>query len=85
MGFGKSIQNSKIAMTCEHLTFIDKLFDKRIKAELLYRGSEQKFNAGLFHSMCDLKGPTLTLVQSTKGKIFGGYTSMSWDKDKSYI
>ena len=30
--------------------------------------------------MCDGKGPTLTVIKTTTGHIFGGYTSVSWDK-----
>ena len=30
--------------------------------------------------MCDKKGPTLTVIKTTTGHIFGGYTSVSWDK-----
>jgi len=36
-----------------------------------------------FHSKCDGKGATITVVQSTKGDVFGGFTSRSWDGSKS--
>ena len=29
--------------------------------------------------MCDNKGPTVTIVKNNYGKVFGGYTSVSWD------
>ena len=32
-----------------------------------------------FHNYCDNKGPTLTIVQTTKNKIFGGFTPLNWD------
>jgi hypothetical protein len=37
-----------------------------------------------FHNSCDNKGPTLTLIQTTKNKIFGGFTPLNWrcEKDK---
>lgn len=28
--------------------------------------------------MCDKKGPTLTVYKTSQGKVFGGYTSLSW-------
>ena len=39
-----------------------------------------------FHNFCDNNGPTLTLIKTTKNKIFGGFTPLNWksekDKDK---
>ena len=32
-----------------------------------------------FHKHCDNQGPTLTLVKTTKNKIFGGFTPLDWD------
>ena len=32
-----------------------------------------------FHNYCDNKGPTLTIVKTTKNKIFGGFTPLNWD------
>jgi len=39
-----------------------------------------------FHNYCDNKGPTLTIVQTTKNKIFGGFTPLNWDinEDNKY-
>ena len=31
-----------------------------------------------FHNYCDNKGPTLTLIKTTKDKIFGGFTPLNW-------
>lgn len=46
--------------------------------ELLYRGSEANFSWSKFHSKCDNKSPTLVIVKSADGCIFGGYTEVSW-------
>ena len=54
-----------------------KLFNVR-KATLLYRASEHGYCAKKFHSFCDDKGPTVTVIQSNHGNIFGGYISRSW-------
>ena len=32
-----------------------------------------------FHKYCDNKGPTLTIVKTTKNKMFGGFTPLNWD------
>ena len=48
------------------------------KWSLLYQGSRDGFRASNFHSRCDNKPNTLTIVQSTSGNIFGGFTSAQW-------
>ena len=48
---------------------------------LLFRASENNFSAYKFHQICDKKGPTLVLIQSEFGAIFGGYTAISWEKN----
>lgn len=48
--------------------------------ELLYRGSENNYNWSEFHAKCDNKGPTLVIVKSVNGFIFGGYTKAKWNK-----
>lgn len=45
---------------------------------LLYRGSKNGFGANDFHNKCDNKGPTVVIIESTVGKKFGGYASVSW-------
>jgi hypothetical protein len=52
----------------------------------LYKASDPGvgFSAAKFHSLCDNKGPTLTLIQTTAGHIFGGFTNLSWDSSGSY-
>ena len=49
-----------------------------MKYQLLWQGSTDDYAASTFHSKCNGKGPTLTVVQSDKGNVFGGYTSESW-------
>ena len=50
---------------------------------LLYRASCNGWAASNFHSCCDNKGPTVTVIKSGN-YIFGGYTEQHWDS-KSYI
>ena len=51
--------------------------------KLLYRASRNGWGASNFHSCCDNKGPTVTVVKSGN-YIFGGYTDQSWD-GRSYF
>ena len=49
------------------------------KWKLLYRASEHRYTAKSFHEYCDDKGPTLIIIKSSRGWIFGGYTTQSWN------
>ena len=44
---------------------------------LLFRASRDGFAASAFHSKCDNKGPTVTVVKSGTN-IFGGFTEKPW-------
>ena len=46
--------------------------------KLLYRASEHKYRNYAFHRYCDNQGPTLIIIKSTRGWIFGGFTTQSW-------
>ena len=48
------------------------------KWKLRYRASEHNYSAKSFHECCDDKGPTLVIIKSSGGWIFGGYTTQSW-------
>ena len=45
---------------------------------LCWRASLHGWAAKTFHSLCDNKGPTVTIVKDTNNNIFGGYISISW-------
>ena len=48
------------------------------KWKLIYRSSEHDYTARSFHEYCDNKRPTLIIIKSSEGWIFGGYTTQSW-------
>jgi len=50
----------------------------------IYRASKDGFAAATFHQKCDGKGPTLIVIQSNLGNVFGGYTEMPWASSGSY-
>ena len=54
------------------------------KWKLLYRASEHDYTAKSFHECCDNQGPTLIVIKSSGGWIFGGYTTQSWSGDRIY-
>ena len=45
-----------------------------------WRASVDGWAASTFHSRCDNKGPTVTIIRVGGKYIFGGYTSLSWGK-----
>jgi hypothetical protein len=62
----------------------------QVKLELLYRASRDGWQGQDFHSRCDSKGATVTVIKCTGGFVFGGYADVSWhsrdgDSDKKSL
>jgi len=51
---------------------------------MIYKATLDGFKAADFHRKCDNIGKTLTLIKTTKGYIFGGFTSESWAHTGDY-
>ena len=51
---------------------------------LIYRATVDGFQASNFHAKADGISNTLTIVKSTKGYIFGGYTAVAWNSIGAY-
>ena len=62
--------------------FVGEVFNAKIVR--LYKASSNGFEASVFHSFCDNKGPTLTLIKTNAGHTFGGFTTISWDSSNTY-
>jgi TLD len=54
------------------------------KLTLVYRGTRDTFKAARFHELTDNKGPTISIIKSKCGKVFGGYTSAPWTSVRGY-
>jgi len=54
---------------------------KQAKLELLYRASRDGWRGQDFHSRCDNKGATVTVIKCTGGFVFGGYADRPWHYD----
>ncbi|GBB99884.1 hypothetical protein RclHR1_03670004 [Rhizophagus clarus] len=51
--------------------------------QLLVRGSRDGFGFKIFHELCDLKGPTITILRvHNSGELLGGYNPLNWDSSK---
>ena len=57
----------------------EKIKINKIKFEKIFEMNSNGTRSEDFHRYCDNKGPTLTLVKTTKNKIFGGFTPLDWD------
>ena len=49
-----------------------------------WRAKTDGWAASTFHSNCDGKGPTVTIIQ-VGSYIFGGYTDVSWSSSNYYF
>ena len=54
------------------------------KATRIYQATKDGFGASSFHSKVNGILGTLTVVKSTNGNIFGGFTSLSWGASTAY-
>ena len=52
--------------------------NRKITLYLIYKATADSDKAEAFHKKCDRAKSTLVLVETDKGKRFGGYTSRSW-------
>ena len=50
----------------------------KLTLNLLYKATADSDKASAFHEKCDKANRTIVLIETDKGKRFGGYTSMSW-------
>jgi len=80
----KLLRGLPLSKIIKELTHIDQLHDwlkeddSDGELSLLYRGSRDGMHGKDFHSMCDHKGSTLTIIETTCGIIIGGYSNVSW-------
>ena len=52
---------------------------------LLYSPTSDKNKKEDFHLNCDNKGSTIVLVETTNGRRFGGFTSLSWKSNDAWV
>ena len=70
-----------IIHTTEELELITRNINKahkKITLNLLYKATVDGDKAEAFHEKCDQAGSSLVLVETDKGKRFGGFTTCSW-------
>lgn len=54
------------------------------KWTLIYRASRDGFESKNFHLKCDTLHNTISIIKSSNGNIFGGFTSAAWSINNEY-
>ncbi len=52
---------------------------------LLYRATRDGFDSQAFHSKCDGKRNTITIIKNNLNYVFGGYASSAWNSSWNFI
>jgi len=84
---GESVPNSKILTSQEQISLLKKWLKKDVlNLKLLYRASKDGFTGNAFHSKCDGKSETISLIKTENtNKIFGGYLDKPWQTKEAWI
>lgn len=72
----------KISILCKNQKKTLASFISECKSDddwkLLYKATINGFKSEIFHKKCDHYKNTLTIIKSSNGNVFGGYTTQSW-------
>jgi len=52
---------------------------------LLYDTSIDGDRVSTFHAACDSEGPTVTLIETSNGNVFGGFTTQSFNSNNRWV
>ena len=71
----------EIIHSLEELTMIIKKINtnnEKLTLNLLYKATADSDRAAVFHKKCDNAKSSIVLIETDKGRRFGGYTSVNW-------
>jgi hypothetical protein len=71
-------------ISLEEFNVIDEWCNYKGKWKLIYQATKDGFEASSFHKICNHQGPTLCVIKSENGNIFGGFTALSWTSNGNY-
>ena len=63
----------------------NKINRNKLELKLIFKMSENGSKSSDFHKYCDNKGPTLSLIKTTKNRKFGGFTPCDWKNSGNYV
>ncbi len=75
--------DSSLILTKEELMIFAPMIESK-DGVLLYRATRDGFEASSFHSKCDGKANTITIIKTKDNYVFGGYTAASWESTSGY-
>ena len=78
----KAFVNGDIIHNVEELEMLVRKMNKssqKMTINLIYKATADSDKAEEFHKKCDKSKSTLILIETNKGKRFGGYTSVTWE------
>ncbi|CAF4009481.1 unnamed protein product [Rotaria sp. Silwood2] len=82
---GKKYFSDGTLLCQEHQIQLNEFYGKRNQMwRLIYKATRDGFSSTDFYRCCDRKGATLTVIQSTSGHLFGGYTSVNWETHENW-
>ena len=61
------------------------LMNNKLVKTLLYRATRDGFTNAAFHSRCDNKPNTVTIIKNNLNYVFGGYTPSGWNSNQAWI
>jgi len=67
-----------IDLSLSEVTWLNNELPGRKLGGLLFDTSKDGDAASTFHAQCDNEGATVTIVETTLGVVFGGFTAQSW-------
>jgi hypothetical protein len=79
-------QLGHISLSNNEMLFLRNILkgESRDIGEVLYVASTDGDASSKFHSACDGKGPTVVIIETSTGNVFGGYTDISWGSSASW-
>lgn len=85
--FDRVFQKCRLLTDEKQVELVEKWISpsKFFKCKLIYDAKENGDKVSTFHSLCDNKGATLTIIATNDNKIFGGYLSMSFSENSGWI
>ncbi|KAJ5069911.1 pep-cterm sorting domain-containing protein [Anaeramoeba ignava] len=73
--------NSSIISKKKHIKYLKEWIGKNSifsSLKLGFSTENNGWNCEKWHDICDDKGPTLVIIKTTKGFVFGGYSEVGW-------
>jgi len=86
--FAHSMVTAQKVVNWQEIRHLNNRLNKAVSKKLgkipIYVASKDGDRAQDFHEKCDGKGPTVVIIKTTTGKIFGGYTDVSWNSGNQW-